>query len=178
MRCREAGRAMSDFRSIRTYIKQVFSILSLGVLTACAATDTGEERAASGRPDCIYQPSIRGYTVLDESNLIVSASGRRQYHLVLQRRAFGLRSNWSIGFKSPTGRICSGFSEVIFDGQFDGESIRIASIRELNPEEEEDLLIRYGKKEPEYEQTPEPKEVKGADVEELDPAADDESSRD
>jgi hypothetical protein len=67
---------------------------------------------------------------------------------------------------------------VIFKGHFDGESIRVASIRELSPEEEEDLLIRYGKKEPEFEQTPAPREVTGAEVEELDPAADDESSDD
>jgi len=58
---------------------------------------------------------------------------------VLQRRAHGLRSSWSIAFKSPTGRICAAFSEVVFKGHFDGESIRIATIRELSPEEEEDL---------------------------------------
>ena len=103
----------------------------------------------------------------------MSATGRRQYHMILHRRAFGLRSNWAIGFKSSTGRICSGFSEVVFDGQFNNESIRIAAIREISADEEEDLLIRFGKKEPEYEQTPVPKDVKGADVEELDPAAND-----
>jgi hypothetical protein len=54
------------------------------------------------------------------------------------------------------------------------ESIRIASIRELSPEEHEHLLIQFGKKEPEIEQTPAPREVKGAEVEELDPAANDE----
>ncbi|MCP4301708.1 MAG: hypothetical protein GY783_14065 [Gammaproteobacteria bacterium] len=97
---------------------------------------------------------------------------------MLQRRALGLRSSWSIAFKSPTSRICSGFSEMVFQGHFDGESIRIASIRELSKEDEEDLLIRYGKKEPEIKQTPAPQEVNGAEVEELDPAADDESSGD
>jgi hypothetical protein len=96
--------------------------------------------------------------------------------MTLSRRAFGLQSSWGIVFDSPTSRVCAGFSEVIFDGQFDGESIRIASIRELSPEEHEDLLIRYGKKQPEIEQTPAPKEVKGAEVEELDPAAKDDSS--
>jgi len=54
------------------------------------------------------------------------------------------------------------------------ESIHIASIRELTPEDHEDLLIQFGKKEPEFEQTPAPREVKGAEVEELDPAANDE----
>jgi hypothetical protein len=159
---------------IEVHIKQLIIVVSLSGLVACAGTAREGRQVDSARSDCIYQPSIRGYTVLDESNLIVSASARRQYHVVLQRRAFGLRSNWSIGFKSATGRICAGFSEVIFDGRFDdGESIRMSSIREISVEEEEDLLIRYGKKEPEYEQAPAPQDVKGADVEELDPAADD-----
>lgn len=163
---------------MKTYINHVFIILILSCLAACAGTNTGDDRTNSTRSDCIYQPSIRGYSVLDESNLIVSASGRRQYHLVLQRRAHGLRSNWAIGFKSSTSRICAGFSDVVFEGQFDGESVRIASIRELSPEEEEDLLIRYGKLEPEIEQTPVPQEVKGAEVEELDTAAEDKTSGD
>jgi len=163
---------------IKPLINHLFILICLSGLAACAGTNTDDDTADSVRSDCIYQPSIRGYTVLDESNLIVSASGRRQYHVVLQRRAHGLRSNWAIGFKSSTGRICSAFSEVVFEGQFDGESVRIASIRELNPEEEEDLLIRYGKLEPEIEQTPAPREVKGAEVEELDTAAEDKSSGD
>jgi len=50
-------------------------------------------------------------------------------------------------------------------------AIRIMSIRELTKEDKEYLLIQYGKKEPEIEQTPAPQEVKGAEVEELDEAA-------
>ena len=59
--------------------------------------------------------------------------------------------------------------EVVFSGDFDRETVRIASIRQLEPEEEEKLLIQFGKKEPEIKHTPAPQEVKGADVEELDP---------
>jgi hypothetical protein len=59
----------------------------------------------------------------------------------------------------------------MFRGHFNGESIQISSIRELTPEDEEALLIQFGKKEPEIEHTTEPAEVEGADVEELDPAA-------
>ena len=156
----------------KVFKKQIVTLLSLCALVACAGHQTLDGDEDSPRSDCIYQPSIRGYTVLDESNLIVTASGRHRYHMVLQRRAHGLRSSWGIAFKSPTGRICPAFGEVIFDGHFDGEAIRIAAIREIGPEEEEHLLIRYGKKEPEYEQTPVLEDVKGADVEELDTAAD------
>ena len=157
--------------------KQLVIIVYSCLLLACASpqsdSDSGDSEPTSHRSDCIFQSSIRGYTVLDESNLIVDASGRRTYHVVLRRRAYGLSSSWGIRFESPTGRICASFSEVIFDGHMANESIRIESIRELAPEDHEYLLIQFGKKEPEIEQTPVPREVKGAEVEELDPAAND-----
>ena len=116
-------------------------------LVACAGSETapGDEQSEvrSGRSDCIFRSSIRGYSVLDESNLIIEGSGRRKYHVALQRRAYGLSSTWGITFDSPTSRVCAGFSEVVFKGHMDNESIRIASIRELSPEDHEDLLIQF-----------------------------------
>ncbi len=105
---------------------------------------------------------------MDERNLIIEAA-RRSYHLELERRAWGLNSSWGIAFDSTTSRVCAGFDELVFDDRMHRESIRIASIRELTPEDEEHLLIRFGKKEPEIKQTPPPQDVKGADVKELDP---------
>ena len=161
-------------------LKQIYiTIISCG-LVACSsqneAPDDGPARANSGRTDCISRSSIRGYSVLDESNLIIDGSGRRKYHVSLRRPARGLRSTWAIGFKSVTSRVCAGFDEVVFQGQMNGESIRISFIRELSPEDHEDLLIQYGKKKPEIERTPAPQEVEGAEVEELDTAATDDSS--
>jgi len=157
-------------------LKQIIILLISCGLAACASTGSGDtggqEGAVSRGSDCIHEPSIRGYTVLDEQNLIVSASNKRAYHVVLFRRAYGLDSSWGIAFNSPTSRICEGFSEIIFRGHMNGESIRISSIRALTPEEEDDLMIRFGKKEPEIKQTPVPREVKGAEVEELDPKGD------
>jgi len=150
-------------------------ITTSSIVTACAGSverpdstaDSGDSRGS----DCIHEPSIRGYTVLDEANLIVSAAGKRKYHVELFRRAYGLRSSWAIAFDSATSRVCAGFSKVIFEGHFDDESIPISSIRELTPEAEEDLLIRFGKKEPEIKTPSAPTEVEGAEVEELDPEA-------
>lgn len=163
-------------------IKQLLMLVISGLLFACGSTQEvsggGVSEDSGSRSDCIFRSSIRGYTVLDESNLIIEASGRRQYHMTLRRRAYGLRSSWGIAFDSPSSRVCAGFSEVKFDGNFDGDSIRIASIRELGPEEHELLLIQYGKKEPEIKQAPVPRDVKGAEVEELDSAAVDDSSGD
>ena len=95
----------------------------------------------------------------------------------LQRRAFGIRSSWGIAFDSPTSSVCSG-NRILFDDQFAGESIPISFIREVGPDEEESLLIRFGKKEPEFDTTPAPTELPGAEVEELDTAATDDPSGD
>ena len=152
-------------------LKQFIIILfSCGVL-GCAGVPEGGDGGNRRVDDCIHQPSIRGYTVLDEQNLIVEESASRAYHVVLQRRAYGLRTSWQIAFDAPTSRVCERFSSVVFRGDRGRESIRIDSIRQLTEEEEEDLLIAFGKKEPEIEITPEPQEVEGADVEELDPDA-------
>jgi len=161
-------------------IKQMVILTISSILLACAGSDVASdgdiEGASGGRTDCIFRSSIRGYSVLNESNLIIEGTGRSNYHVVLQRPARGIRSTWAIGFDSPSSRVCAGFSEVIFQGHMDNESIRIASIRKLIPEEHEYLLIQFGKKKPEIEQTPVPREVKGAEVEELDTAATDDLS--
>jgi hypothetical protein len=152
-------------------LKQFVILVFLSILLGCAATSEDDSESASRRGDCIHQSSIRGYRVLDEQNLIVDASARKMYHVTLQRRAYGLRSSWGIAFDSPTGRICASFGEVLFKDGPTAESVRIASIRQLTPEDEEDLLIRFGLKEPEVKRMPVPQEVEGADIEELDPDA-------
>ena len=153
-------------------MKQLFIILLLSVLLACAGTSESTDDGSNRRGDCIRHSSIRGYTVLDEQNLIVDAAVRKKYHVILSRPAYGLRSSWSIGFMdSSTGSVCARFSEIVYnDGMHKGRN-RIASIRQLIPEEEEDLLIRFGLKEPEVKRVPVPQEVEGADIEELDPDA-------
>ena len=166
--------------STKMLLKHIVIGLSLSLLVACAATESQDPEAVSERrdwrDDCIHEPSVRGYRVLDEQNLLIDASGRRTYHVVLQRRAFGLRSSMGIAFKSTSSRVCADFSEIMFDGSMFNEyydSIRIRSIRRLSPEEEDHLLIKFGKKEPEIEQAPAPQDVKGAEVEELDTADND-----
>ena len=158
--------------NIKILFKQHVIVITSCILVACAAgneTTRDDQYAVKNRgSDCISQGTIRDYAVLDDSNLIVTAVGRRKYHIILSHRAFGLRSNWQIGFMSPTGQICSAFSDILVDDGFRPERIRIASIRKLTPEDENELLIRFGKKEPEFTQAPATQEVEGAEVEELD----------
>lgn len=153
-------------------VKQLLIVtLSCGLLS-CAATNEETIEPEDGWEtrggDCISQMSIRDYQVLDESNLIVTGTARRKYHIVLSRRAFGLRSTWRIAFQSSSGQVCSSFSDLIVDDGMGVDKIRIRSVRQLTPEEHDDLLVRFGKKEPDVKQTPEPVPIEGAEVEELD----------
>lgn len=155
------------------FIKQCAIAVSLCSLVACASSTDSQESAGDPEmvrgEDCISQRSIRDYQVLDDKNLIVSAGANRRYHVELSRRAIGLHSNWSIGFVSQTGRICADWGEVLVDDGFRRkETIRLSSIREIGPDELDALLVQFGKKEPENEQTTEPEDVEGAEVEELD----------
>ncbi len=146
-------------------------VISSG-LFACATTDEGGDGPVDGYQssgaDCISQRTIRDYRILDDANLIVTAMGNRKYHVVLSRRAMGLRSSWQIAFATRTGRVCAGFSDIVIDDSFGPTKIRIASLTRLNPDEHEELLIRFGKKKPEFEVSPVPEDVEGAEVEELD----------
>ena len=156
----------------KTLLKQLLlSVLSCCLLS-CAATNEDPNEPEDGWEtrggDCISQMSIRDYQVLDEGNLIVTGTARRKYHIVLSRRAFGLRSTWRIAFQSSGGQVCSAFSDLIVDDGMGADKISIRSVRQLTPEEHDDLLVRFGKKEPDVKQTPEPVPIEGAEVEELD----------
>jgi hypothetical protein len=162
-----------DRVSIKTDIKQFLILVISSSLVACASS--GDHYESAGDPvttrghDCISQSTIRDYQVLDDRNLIVTARAKQKYHVQLSRQAFGLRSNWKIGFRSPTGRICSGTGDVVVNDSFGSEeTIRISSIKEVEPDELNALLVQFGKKVPEVERAPAQEKVKGAEVEELD----------
>ena len=162
-----------DKVSLKRIIKQFVILVISSSLVACASS--GDRYESAGDPvttrghDCISQSTIRDYQVLNDRNLIVTAGAKRKYHVQLSRQAFGLRSNWKIGFRSPTGRICSGMGDVVVDDSFGSkETIQISSIKEVEPDELNALLVQFGKKVPEVERAPAQEEVKRAEVEELD----------
>ena len=154
------------------FLKQLVIVSISSVLFACAgaqeAEPAGETDARSGRLDCISTRTIRDYRVLDDANLVVTANANRKYHISLSRRAVGLRASWKIGFRSMSGRVCAGFDEIVVDDGLGPERIRIATVRELTPEEFDELLVRFGKKEPATKPAPATEPVESAEVEELD----------
>ena len=157
---------------VKILIKQLLIVYFSCFLVACAAAQTRPAEPlwldGNSRSDCILSGSIRDYRVLDDANLVVTAGAKRRYHLTLSRRAIGLQGSWQIGFKSSTGSICGGFDELIVDDGMSPQSYRISTVREVSPEEFDNLLVRFGKKEPDFDQPPASRDVDGAEVEELD----------
>jgi len=156
---------------VKIVVKQYLMLfISFITLSSCASV---EEQNELGRDidysgsDCISIRTIRDYTPLDERTLIIEGAGRRNYLVTLQISTFELRSSHRIAFTSRDDWLCPyGGDEIIF-GSFARHGAGIRSISKVTQEQLEELLIRYGKGDPGEEQGPEPKEIEGAEVEEL-----------
>lgn len=156
---------------MKNHIKQlVIMILSCIILASCASTERepGVERdLTEAGSDCISIRTIRDYTPLDRKSLIIEGSGNRLYYVTLVMSSFELRTAHQIGVQSRDSWLCPyGGDRLILDS-FGNESVGIRGIMRLSPEQADDLLIRYGKKEPPGQQDPTPPELEGAEVEEL-----------
>ena len=157
-------------------IKQLIMTVSLGVLLAsCASTeprsDLGDDLNPRGS-DCISIRTIRDYTPLDRSSLIMEASGKRFYYVTLSGSSFELRSAFRIGVDSRDEWLCPyGGDRLVVDGLGStpnfGNNIR--GIDRITAEQAEELLYRHGRKErpEEEEQQRPPPELGGAEVEDL-----------
>ena len=135
-----------------------------------ASGPAGEQAAAveARGSDCILDGTVRDYQVLDGSNLVLTDTRKQKYHMRLNRRAAGLDSGWGIGFTTQGSRICPHSSGLVVNGGFEPDVISISSIRAIDSQEYQDLLVAFGKKTPAPVQTAPDHDVQGADVEELD----------
>jgi hypothetical protein len=157
-------------RAVKCFFKQTFVLTISGVLVACAGTgepgSTADRDIDSSGSDCILIRTVRDYTPLDDRNLLIWGPGKRAYHVTLFRPAFELRSSFQMSFSSRDDQLCPYGGDRIVFGSFSPDSIGIQSITRLNAEQADELLIRYGRKDPE-QQAPAPADVAGAEVEEL-----------
>ena len=118
--------------------------------------------------DCILIRTIRDYTPLDRQHLLIHGPGRRGYFVTLSRPAFDMRGSIGLRVDSRDEQLCPYGGDRIIFGAFADERIGVRSISRLTTEQEEQLLIQYGKRDPAESETTEPaNDVKGAEVEEL-----------
>ncbi|MFT5500450.1 MAG: hypothetical protein ACI88G_000579 [Woeseiaceae bacterium] len=157
---------------MKVLLNQVLiALYSCYLLVGCA---TAEEDNELGRDinysasDCISIRTIRDYTPLDRSTLLIDGGGKRSYLVRLVHSSFELQSAHGIGFSSHDGFLCPYGGDEIVVESMSRERLRIRSISRLDEQQVEDVLIRYGKIETDSEQDPVPaEEVEGAEVEEL-----------
>jgi hypothetical protein len=156
---------------MKSVFRQILAILTSCIIAGCATT--GEPDAGSSGDvdfrgsDCILISTIRDYTPLDHSNLLIYGPGKRAYFVTLVHSAFELRSSFRLQFSSRDGQLCPYGGDEIVVGSFGHEAVGIRAISRVTEEQAEQLLIRYGRKEPAEQQAPAPEDVKGAEVEEL-----------
>ncbi len=156
---------------MKNFTKQRVIVISLCyLLSSCATTEressTGNDLDFRGS-DCISIRTVRDYTPLDRSTLLMEGSGNQKYLVTLFSPSMDLRSSFRLGFASRDDWLCPyGGDRLVIDGLVD-EDIMIRGISRITPEQEEDLLIRYGKKKPTEQPDQAPPELKGAEVEEL-----------
>ena len=153
------------------HIKQIvilfISSITLSSFAAAAEEeDTSEDLDLRGS-DCISIRTIRDYTPLSRDSLLIHASAKRSYFVSLFSPRFGMNSSFQLATRSRDDRLCPYGGDALIFGSFQGDEVRIRSIKILNPGQVEQVLIRYGKKEPADKPDPAPPEVKGAEVEEL-----------
>lgn len=155
-----------------TFRKQLVATILLSIAAGCAPAPERETMAEGdvdySGSDCILIRTIRDYRSLDDRNLLIYGPADRAYYVTLFRPSFELRSSFQLGFESRDGQLCPFGGDAIVVGSLRREEIAIQSISRVTKEQEEQLLVRYGKKDPAPgQQAPAPKEVKGAEVEEL-----------
>jgi len=152
-------------------IKQVLivfiSSIALSAFAAAAEEEDPPEDLDLRGSDCISIRLIRDYTPLSRDSLLIHASAKRSYFVTLFSPRFGVNSSFQLATRSRDDRLCPYGGDALIFGSFQGDEARIRSIKRLNPGQLEQVLIRYGKKEPADKPDPAPPEVKGAEVEEL-----------
>lgn len=143
------------------------SCTALGMVAVAEGQEPPPKDLDLNGSDCILIRTIRDYTPLSRDSLLIHASGKRSYFVRLFAPSFGLDSSFQLATKSRDERLCPyGGDSIIFDRLPGGEA-RIQSISRLSPEQLEQVLIHYGKKEPGDTQAPVQPEISGAEVEEL-----------
>jgi hypothetical protein len=156
---------------VKLVIKQLVIVLTscifLGNWAIAEEPDRPPEDIDLHGSDCISIRLIRDYTPLSRDSLLIHASGKRSYFVRLLTPTFGMKSSFQLATKSRDDRLCPYGGDSIIVDRMPGGEARIQSISRVTPEQVEQLLIRYGKKEPGDTEDPAPPEISGAEVEEL-----------
>ena len=157
---------------MKKLLKQLVIIITSSVLSvSCASVeeDSGLGRDIDTRgSDCISIRTIRDYTPLDNSSLLIEGSGNRLYYVTLGMSSFELRGSHRIGVESRDEWLCPyGGDGLVFDGFSTMGPTSIRGISKVTAEQADELLYRHGRKERPQEQDSAPPELDGAEIEDI-----------
>jgi hypothetical protein len=121
------------------------AILAASLLCACTSVEQTNSRLATETyDDCFFAVSLSDWRALDDENLILFAGRRNPYHAVLSRPAFGLSRGLEIGVYDRDGRVCPYGGDAIVIAGVMPDTIRISSMRRIDLEEMDRLLVTFG----------------------------------
>lgn len=154
-------------------MKQILLLFISGVFALIAAADEAPpapvEELLAAANDCIFARSVRDYTPLDRSHLILRGPSRQRAYLVtLTGASASLRTDWRIAFRTRDSRLCPRAGDAILVDDPVRRELRIASIREISDRDVDTLMVHFGRREADEQRAPEPADVPDAGVEELD----------
>ena len=154
---------------MKKLIIPMFIVIISGCASSSTAPDEPEvtscELIETTGMDCISIPTIRDYTPLDDRHLLLWATGR-PYLVRLFSPSTDLRTAFRLSFSSRDDQLCPyGGDELLFDGVGFPGGQRIASIKRLSKNQAKALQACYGSDA--EQEPPEPREIEGAEVEEL-----------
>ena len=153
------------YQEIREYSASTFPFPSASGDGRRAAT------AASLAPtnDCIFGRSVRDYSALDRSHLILRGPSRKRACLVTVTGASAsLRTDWRIAFRTRDTRLCPRAGDTILVDDPVRRELRIASIREISERDVDTLMVRFGRREADERRASEPADLPDVGAEELD----------
>ena len=155
---------------MKTVILQLAMMLFLCSIVTLSKADNDEIETENdidyNGSDCIWIRSIRDYTPLDRRTLLIWG-GSRPYYVRLATPAREMEFGMSVAVHSRDDRLCPYGGDGLIFSHFNGRPITVRSISRISKEQAEDILVRYGKSKSAEPQTPAPKELEGAEVEEL-----------
>lgn len=110
--------------------------LSASTIAACATTATPPTANLPGREACVQQASVRGWTVLDDRNLVIDDVSRSPYLIRLIYPAPDLFTREQLGFDDGdrNAQICSNGDSLLVDGPMP-QRVPIVAVRSLSAEE-------------------------------------------
>lgn len=109
------------------------SCASLGVNLPSHDELLKSETGQNGRA-CVRQHNIRGYGMLDDEVISISATGKSRYYLItILLRCHSLQTSFSAGFKGDFSQLCGGGRDKILTSE---ESCPIKSIFEFKSRED------------------------------------------